>query len=197
MSNKLPVITALLAGAVIALAAVLVLGGGDDDDKSATSTTKVQPPAELADGTELKGPNDAFTLRYPKSGWQQLKPADFKANAGAVAGIKRSDNNALLLIEQRGKLEQPLAEVPDTLTKQLEKQVKDFRFVESGELTLPSGGKAMSYTFVRTKSNRVQNLVVVPQGNTTFTLNSVVGGKAEDAARQVAAIVKTFDPEKD
>jgi len=181
MRSKLPVIAALLGGAAIALIVVLLVGGGDDDksgDKAAT-----RKPAALADGVELKG--DQFKLRYPKKGWQKLTQADLgKRASGALAGVKRQDNNAIVVVQKRGKLDQPLDQIAPDLTKQLKKSVKDFKFVGSEQVKLPAGD-AVTYTFVRTKTNRIQNLVVVPSGSRTYTLNSVIGGESQDAARQV------------
>lgn len=193
MRSKLPVITALLAGAVIALVAVLVVGGGDDDkDKTSASSTTPQSTA-LADGTELK--SKEFKLRYPNQGWEQLTSKDLGNRArGTVAGLKREDNGALVLVQRGGKLEASLDEIANELTTRLKKEVEDFRFVSSEQVKLPAGD-AVTYTFVRTKSDRVQNLVVIPEDDRTFTLNSVIGGGSKDAAREVAEIVKTFDPE--
>ena len=197
MRSKLPVITALLAGVVIALGAVLVLGGDDDEGgSSSTKTTAAKPEAALKDGAELKGPGDAFTLRYPKKGWQALTQKDLGQQATqGVAGVRRADGGAIVIVQERqGKLGTKLEQLPDDLTKQLKKSIKDFRFVDSNPVTLPAG-KAVSYTFLRTKSDRVQNLVVIPVGDRTYTLNSLIGGKQRDAAREVAAIVRSFEPE--
>ena len=194
MRSKLPVIAALLGGAAIALIAVLLIGGGggdDDQDEKASSTTPQS--TALADGTELKGKE--FKLRYPNQGWEQLTAKDLGSRAqGTVAGLKREDNGALVLVQRGGKLDASLDEIANELTTRLKKEVKDFRFVSSEQVKLPAGD-AVTYTFVRTKSDRVQNLVVIPEGDRTFTLNSVIGGGSKDAAREVAEIVKTFDPE--
>lgn len=195
MRSKLPVITALLAGAVIALVAVLVVGGGDDDkDKTSVSSTTPTPTSTaLADGAELK--SREFKLRYPKQGWEQLTAKDLGSRArGTVAGLKREDNGALVLVQRGGKLDASLDDIADQLTTRLKKEVDDFRFVSSKQVKLPAGD-AVTYTFVRTKSDRVQSLVVIPEDDRTFTLNSVIGGGSKDAAREVAEIVNTFDPE--
>jgi hypothetical protein len=194
MRKRLPVIAALFAGVAVALVAVLVIGGDDSDDR------KAAVPAALKDGAQLR--TGDYSLRYPKD-WKKLTENDLAARGGGstaeasaiTAGVRRPDGGAVLVVEQRGKLTDSLSEVPSVLTKQLEKSVKDFKFISSTELDLPAGA-ALSYTFIREKSGNVQNLVVVPSKDHTYTLNSVIGGRATGAAEQVADIVKTFDPEE-
>jgi hypothetical protein len=196
MRKALPVITAVLAGVVITLGAVLLFGGGDDegDNKAAAPAAPkagAQADKLLKDGGELKGPKSAYTLRYPK-GWEEVRknvPKD-----ALVSMVKRSDNKATLIVQQRGKLEQDFDEVQSDLTKQLKKEIKDFKLVKANQVKIPAGD-ALSYTFVRTQSGRVQNLIVVPSKDKTYTLNAVIAAKADTAAREVAAIVRSFNPE--
>jgi hypothetical protein len=202
MGKALPTITAVLAGMVITLGAVLLFGGdgdgdggGGDDAAKPAAPRKAGEPADqvLADSRQLTGPDKAYTLRYPK-GWEEVKRREKDVPEGAaISMVKRSDDKATLIVQQRGKLEQDLDEVRSDLTKQLSKEIRDFKLVRAGEVRLPAG-PALSYTFVRTKSGRVQNLVVVPSNDRTYTLNAVIAPGADAAAREVAAIVRSFDP---
>jgi hypothetical protein len=165
--------------AVAAVAAVLLIGGGDDDKKAS--------PA-FAGGIVVEAEN-AYRLTYPKA-WKQLGQA-----RAAQTTIQKRDGSGLLVVRQRGKLEGGLGKTLERqLTTQLKRQYKDFKLVQSGEVSLPAG-KGLSYTFVRSKANRVQGVVVIPKGERTFTFNSVVTGSAETTAREVARIIRTFDPE--
>ena len=189
MRNKLPLIAALLAGALIAVVAVLVLGGGDDDDKKGGDVASA-----VRDGQELVGPNETFRLQYPK-GWDKVSPEDLGGNEGVpVAAVRRDDKSALLVVQRRpGEIKDSTDKLSKELTAQLKKDVNDFRFVRSNDISLPAG-KAISYTFVRTKTGRVQNLTVLSKDKVTYTLNSVVAGDAQEAAGEVAAIVRSFEP---
>lgn len=202
MRKALPTITAVLAGMVVTLGAVLLFSGGDDENgsggnkasKPASKTAGGEADKLLAGSRELKGPESAYTLRYPK-GWEEVKQRAKEVPADApISMVKRSDDKATLIVQQRGKLEQDFDQVQNDLTKQLRKEIKDFKLVRAGEVKLPAGD-ALSYTFVRTKSGRVQNLVVVPSKDKTYTLNAVIAAKADAAAREVAAIVRSFNPE--
>jgi hypothetical protein len=181
--SKRTILIAVPLVAVVAVVAFLVFGGGDDDKAESTK------PA-FAGGIVVEAEN-AYRFTYPKATWEPVG----KVNA-AQTTIRRRDKSGLIVVRQRGKLEgeQSREAISDVLTTQLKKQYKDFRFVRSSELELPAG-KAISYTFLREKSNRVQGVVVLPKGDHTFTLNSVVTGNAQNTAREVRQIINTFDPE--
>ncbi len=189
MRRRLPLIGGVLAVAILALVAVLVLSGrGDDDDRAA-----VAPPA----GSKvLSGEGEAgFALFYPAS-WEPLKGRELGAGAGrAVAGVKRGDDQGLLLVQARGPLEGRPGqdEIARDLTSRLKRQFKDFRRVSSSPVQV-AGGRALSYTFVRTRTGRVQNIVVLSQEERTWTLNSVVPGGADAAARELATMIRSFRP---
>jgi hypothetical protein len=190
MKKLLPYLGTLAVGALIALGVVLIAGGGDDDKGGAAATNSAGKQAKS--GTELAA--SSYTLRYPK-GWQKLTKDDIaEAQGAAVSGVKRSDGAGILFVQQGGKLEGDLKTVGDQLTKSFQKRLKDFKHVKTATVKLPAG-EALSYTFVRGSSS-VQNLVVVPSGDKTYTLNSIVNGNAQDAAREVAGIIRTFDTEK-
>ena len=198
MQKRLPMIAAMLASAAIAVVAVLLItgGGGDDDSGDKAENTSAALPAALKEGQRLVGPNGSFELRYPKT-WKKVEPQDLGLEQGVpLAAIKRSDGGGFLAVqEQQGKLEDSTKQISQDLTKRLEKQIKDFKFVRSDEVKLPAGD-ALSYTFIRSRTGQVQNLVVLPKADVTYTLNSIVAGKAEKAATEVGQMVRSFDPEK-
>ena len=186
MRKRLPVLAALLGGAAIALV-VLLLASGDGDAQDDRPVASV-----LQGGSRLDGPQDAFSLRYPK-GWRRLTAADLGGKGDRpLSALRRGDGSATVMVQQGGRLEQGIDAIAPGLTRSLARSVKDFRFVRSSTIELPAG-RAVSYTFVRTKSRRVQNLVVVPGKARTFTINSVMGGDAKGAAQELAAIVKSFE----
>lgn len=185
MRKRIILIVAPLV-AVAAVVAVVLLAGGDDDGRKAGGAAK---PA-FAGGIVLEAEN-AYRFTYPKATWEPVG----KANA-AQTTIRRRDRSGMLVVRQRGKLEGPTGQkLADSLTATFKKQFKDFKLVRASEVTIPAG-KGLSYTFVRQKANRVQGVVVIPKGERTYTFNSVVTGSAEGTAREVAQIIRTFDPEK-
>jgi hypothetical protein len=55
-----------------------------------------------------------------------------------------------------------------------------------------STGPAVVYTFVRTKANKVQTIVIAPTARRSYTLEVVAPGKAHDAVRQAGEIVRSL-----
>ena len=175
MRKRLPLLAALAGVAIVAVVVTLLLTGGSSDSDEPT-------PAALKDGKELKAEDDAFKLNYPKS-WERVENADLGVDEGTpLAAIRRTDGTAQMIVQRAGKLAETLPQVSDGLTKRLKKQIKDFRLVKTGNVEIPAG-TALSYTFVRTRTGQVQNLTVVPQGERTYTLNSVVAAGAGEQQR--------------
>jgi hypothetical protein len=184
--KNLSLLAAVLAVAAVAAAGLLVLGGDDAGDESV--------PAAVRDGEELSAPGDAFRMRYPK-GWERVANDALGVDGdAALAAIRRTDGSAQLVVQRAGRLSESRAQVAAGLTRRLRKQVADFELVNAEDVRLPSG-EALSYTFLRKKTGQVQNLTVVDKGDASYTLSSVVAGDAQGAAREVAAIVRSFDPE--
>jgi hypothetical protein len=59
------------------------------------------------------------------------------------------------------------------------------------------GTQALIYSFARTKTGTAQTLVIVPSGNSSYTLNAVVPPRSPDSAREVGAMIATFRPNGD
>jgi len=190
MRRRLPLILSAAALTVaIAILAVLLVGG-EDDGGSGAGASRPQGSQVLA-GSGGAG----FELVYPR-GWSELPEGSLGRGAErAVAGVKRDDGQGLLLVQRRGALEgQPSpADIARDLDRRLRRQFKDFRRVGSETVEL-AGGEALSYTFVRTRTGRVQNIVVLSEEKRTWTLNSVLPAGADDAAREVATMIRSFDP---
>jgi hypothetical protein len=56
------------------------------------------------------------------------------------------------------------------------------------------GGNAFLYTFVRTRQKTAQSIALVKVGRQSFTLDAVATAGDPRAAREVAAIVRSFGP---
>lgn len=187
MRARLPFVAALAGVAVIAVLATLLVTGGGDEPQQASSRA-----AALKGGKQLEA--EQFKLDYPK-GWERIAGADLGVEEGEpMAAVRRQDGTAQMIVQRAGALAETPQQLSDGLTKRLKKEIEDFRLVRTSQVKIPAGS-AISYTFVRTRSGKVQNLTVVPQGKSTYTLNSVVAGDNEQAAREVAAMVRSFDPE--
>ena len=169
---------AALAGAALA-AGLLAATRGDDGPKRIKAT-------------ELHGPG--FALAYPE-GWKALTGAQAARLAGKpVAVVRRADGKGTVVVRsKRAPRDGSLQSLSRDLTAGLERRFPDFRFVSARVAPL-RGGTAFLYTFVRARQGTAQSIAIVKVGKTTYTLDGVAAAGDSRAAREVAAIVRSFGP---
>jgi hypothetical protein len=177
-----PIAAVVVGLAVIAFVVLRLLSGGDD----AKDATPV-----------LKGTQDApFRLKYPRT-WKPLNDAQLASLPGhPVAVLRRTDGRGTLVVTLRPALSSPVASLARGLKARLSKQFPDFQEIGAKVVSL-HGTRALVYTFARTKTGTAQSLVVVPSGNRSYTLNAVVPARSPDSAREVGAMIASFDPNGD
>lgn len=163
--------------AVIALAIALLTGSGSNSGKKAGKHPQV---------STFTAADRSFSIAYP-AGWHATA-------VGQGAGlIERTDHRGLVLVRERPALRGKLSTLVKGLPAQLQKRFKDFRPVGASVARL-STGPAVVYTFVRSKTNRVQSIVVAPApaAHRSFTLEVAAPAKAADAVRQAGEIVRSL-----
>ncbi len=166
---------AALAGAAIACAVLFATG-----DSSS-------PRAK-----ELRGPG--FALGYP-AGWVPLSAEQLAGVQGRpVAVVRRADGHGTVVVRQKAApKDQSLRKLTRDLTAGLERRFPDFRFVSARVVPI-RGGKAFLYTFTRTQAQTAQSIALVRVGRSNYTIDGVARSDDERAAREVAAIVRSFGP---
>lgn len=166
---------AALAGAAIAIAAVLSAGGSTDSGPRAT---------------EIDGGD--FTIAFP-AGWKATDADQLlKIEGRPAAMMRRDDGHGTVIVRRKGAPEnQSLRALTKDLTARLDRRFADFKFVSSRVVRL-RGGNAFLYTFLRTKAKVAQSIAIVRVGKTSFTLDAVAAAGDARAAREVAAIVRSF-----
>jgi hypothetical protein len=164
---------ALALLAVVALVLGLVVGTGGGNSSRAHARA----------GTYVAG-DRSFSLSYP-AGWHA------SALGATAAVIQRSDNRGIVLVRERPALHGKLSSIVKGLPRQLAKRFPDFRPVGASVARL-STGPAVVYTFVRTKADKVQTIVIAPMAGRSYTLEVVAPTGAHDAARQAGQIVRSL-----
>jgi hypothetical protein len=142
-----------------------------------------KPPA-AAHSLTYTAPGGDFSLSYP-AGWRATA-----AGASAVA-IQRSDRSALVTVRESAPLTGSLSKLAKGLPGELGKRFPDFQPVGARAVRL-STGPALVYTFARTKSDKVETMVVAPAAKHTFTLVVVAKPGAGKAAAEAGAIVRSL-----
>ena len=181
---KLGVAAAVTVGVAVALALWL--------------TGTIFPGEESPDSPTLTGPDAApFQIDYPRT-WKPLDRAQIANLPGQpLAVLRRTDGHGTVVVTLRPPVTTPLDKLARQLKTRLAARFDDFREVGAKIATVGGGTRALVYTFARTKSGTAQSLVVVPSGNHSFTLNAVVPPRSPEAAREVGAIIASFDPQGD
>jgi hypothetical protein len=179
-SRRLTLLIALLAAlAGAAVAAGMLVATRDD------------APAP-AHATELRA--DDFALAYP-AGWAPTRADELAKLPGRPAAIvRRKDGKGVVIVRRKAApRDQSLKALTRDLTAGLDKRFDDFRFVSS-RVARVRAGNAFLYTFVRTKQKTAQSIALVRVGKSNFTLDAVAASGDPRAAREVAAIVRSFGP---
>ncbi|MEA2444873.1 MAG: hypothetical protein QOJ12_2165 [Thermoleophilales bacterium] len=168
-------VLAALVGAAITLGAVLGTNGGSPAVPHATT---------IAGGD--------FSVAFP-AGWTAVKADQLAKLPGRPAAmVRRNDRHGAVVVRRKGAPKnQSLKALTTSLTTQLKARFPDFRFVSSRVVRLRAGN-AFLYTFLRTRSKVAQSIAIVRVGKTSFTLDAVAAAGDNRAAREVAAIVRSF-----
>jgi hypothetical protein len=167
--ERLIAVVAVLVAAAIGIVAFWPAGSNDEGPSTAT----------------LSAPG--FTMSYP-DGWEQVEPAP----AGMQAVLRREDGKAFLVVREEGPLKGDIARLTKGLDRELERRFEDFTKTDARIVELEAG-RAFSYTYARTREGTANSAVLVPAGDRSYAIDTVVFAGADGAAREVGAIVRSFD----
>ena len=169
-------ILALAAAVALIVVGAVVLFGGDDHEEST-----VNGP-----------PGHEFTLLRPE-GWTEVGAEERDLIPGKpLVVIRRDEGEGLVTVNAPARREQDVEAIAAELDRQLGKAIPDFRKV-AARVVRVQAGRALLYSYVRTKKGTAHTLLVVPGEKVTYTVNAVVRAGAEDAARDVGRILNSFD----
>lgn len=133
-----------------------------------------------------------FTIARPK-GWDQVAPAKLATLKGhPLAVLRQSQGKGLVVVNTRGKSPGTLRGFSAQLDQQLSQRLPDFKRLSARAVDVRAG-KALLYTYLRRSKGTVNTVVVVPGKTRTYVLNAVVPAGARATARQVGAMLASFD----
>jgi hypothetical protein len=134
----------------------------------------------------------SFTLTYP-SGWRPLPPGELAQLPGRpLMVLRRDDSSAFVVVRKQARPPESLNALAGELTRVLAGRIPDFQR-RSAKPVRVKAGKAFLFSYIRKSLGTVHSIVLVPAGRQTYELNTVVRGGANQAAREVARIVLSFD----
>jgi hypothetical protein len=176
-SRRRRLLIGALAGIAIAVAAFFIVRALTENDN---------------EGGTLKSASAGFTLHYP-SGWKPVSKGQLARTTGTpLAMLRQTDRRGILVVNRQARPTSDFSKVSAQLDRQLSKRLPDFKKVSSHTVGIKAG-QAFLYSYIRTRRGTVHTTVVVPAGSRGYTLNAVVAVGAPEVARQVGAIIRSFD----
>jgi len=173
--RRWPWVVTLLGGIAVAAVIVLLLTRGDDEIGA------VHGPAD-----------NPFTVTRP-SGWESLSPEQLQAlPRQPVAVLHETDGKGIVIINVNARTNADLSKLSGQLEARLSKKIPDFKLVKSRPITVKAG-RALSLSYARTKKGTATTLLAVPTSRGLYTLNAVVPAGQDNAARDAASILSSFD----
>jgi hypothetical protein len=180
-SPKRTIWPAVLVVALVAAVAAVALAVQSRSERSSSASPT------------LSGPADApFRVAYPKS-WHAVSASESAALPGSPLGVlRRDDGRGTVVITRRPATGSSAPKLARGLKRALSSRYTDFREIGAKVVSL-HGRRALIYTFARTRTGTAQSTVIVAAGASSYALNAVVPPRSPDAAREVGAIIASFD----
>jgi hypothetical protein len=179
MKSKTPLYAALVLGIIAgAVALTMALTGGKD----AKTTAKGAAGQDAA-------------LRYPKT-WAKMDPAALaKTTSGRkpVAAIERRDHTGVVIVRAEAPRKTSYQQLVTDLNQQLKSRFSDYKPV-SQKLIQTAAGKALYFSYIRKQKGTAQSITLMQVGKRNYSINTVVRGGAQSAAKEAGAIIRSFGP---
>lgn len=96
-----------------------------------------------------------------------------------------------MIVRKSGKISSDLNKLFGDLTNKLKKRIPGFQKTASRSVSIKSG-TAYLYSYIRKSNGSVNTIVLVPAGKSSFTINTVAQGGANDAATQIGQMIVSF-----
>ena len=179
MSRRLFLPAALLAVAAVGAFFTLRAMTGEDPKRG--------------DGRTQQGPaEDPSRIRY-RAPWRPPPADQLAAQPGAPLGVlRRNDGKGFVVIRREKAARTDTDRFSRELARELKQRFPDFRPRTSQAVNVKAG-EAFFFSYVRQKRGTVHSVVIVPAGARSYALNTVSPAGADDVAREIGAIVLSFD----
>ena len=173
--RRVLILTAAIALVALAVIGAILLLGGDDGPRTASD------------------PGGTISLEYPREGWRELSAEELRARRDRpFLALRREDGTAFVLVRRERRLPGNLREFSRELERQLRQRLDDFIPGRARVVTLRAG-RALLYSYARGRAGTANGIVLFPVGGTTYAINTVVRAGSDEAAREVGAIVRSFE----
>jgi hypothetical protein len=132
-----------------------------------------------------------FTLEYPET-WTPIsnnKLAQYPGSPQLV--LERDGNSGQFVVRKESKAAPTKASFGDELDKEISDRVSDYK-PGTVRTVKTAAGPAFYFSYARTDAGTANSIVVVPDGSSSFVLESASAANDRDAAKDVAAMIGSF-----
>jgi hypothetical protein len=142
-------------------------------------------------GGTVKAAEKGFTLEYPET-WTPVSKDKLASYPGSPQLVlEREGNSGLFVVRKESKAAPTKASFGDELDKEISDRVPDYK--PGTVRTVKTGaGPAFYFSYARTDAGTANSIVVVPDGSSSFVLESASAANDRDAAKDVAAMIGSF-----
>jgi hypothetical protein len=143
------------------------------------------------DGGAVKVADQGFALEYPKT-WKPVSKEELAQFPGApVLVLERQGNSGLFIVRRESKAAPTEQSFGDELDREISDRVPDYK---PGTVTTvdTAAGSAFYFSYARTTAGTANSIVVVPDGDASFVLESTSAANDRDAAKDIAAMIGSF-----
>ena len=142
-------------------------------------------------GGTVKASEKGFTLEYPET-WKPISKDELALFPGSpLLVLEREGNSGLFVVRRESKAAPTKQSFGDELDKEISDRVPDY---EPGTVRRSKRlrGPAFYFSYARTQAGTANSIVVVPDGSSSFVLESASAANDRDAAKDVAAMISSF-----
>jgi hypothetical protein len=142
-------------------------------------------------GGTVKATDQGFTLEYPKA-WTPISEKKLASYPGSpLLVLEREGSSGLFVVKKESKAAPTKASFGDELDKEISDRLPDYK-PGSVSTVKTAAGPAFYFSYARTKAGTANSIVVVPNGKSSFVLESASAANDRDAAKDVAAMIGSF-----
>ena len=142
-------------------------------------------------GGAVKTAENGFTLEYPDT-WKPTSKDQLKLFPGSpLLVLEREGNSGLFVVRRESKAAPTKQSFGDELDKEISDRVPDYK-PGTVRTIKTSAGPAFYFSYARTDAGTANSIVVVPDGGSSFVLESASAANDQDAAKDVADMISSF-----
>lgn len=146
-----------------------------------------------AGARSVSGPPEA-AFRLPVArGWRALDGEALATQPRRpLALVRRRDGSGLIVVRAAGRAPASFEAFSRQLDREFARRLPDFER-RTARVVRVRAGRALFYSYIRTRGGTVHSVVLVPSGGRSFVLDSVARGGQPRVAEEIGRMIVAFE----